>query len=59
MLDQASIKLISLGAWALAVVFGSAGVFMIWASFHYPPCWTDAVLYLGLATGLEVFRPKT
>lgn len=59
MLDQLSIKLISLGAWALAVVFGSVGVFLVWGSFYYPPAAIYAIVYLGLAIGLEYFRPKS
>jgi hypothetical protein len=57
-LDAVSVMLIRTGAWALAVTFGSASVFMAWASFYYLPAAKDAIIYLVLALGLELLRPK-
>jgi hypothetical protein len=50
--------LIRTGAWALAVTFGSASVFMAWASFYYLPAAKDAIIYFVLALGIELLRPK-
>ena len=57
-LDALSVMLIRGAAWAIALCFGSASVFMLWASLYYPPAAKQALIYFVLATGLELVRPK-
>jgi len=57
-LDTLSMALIRYGAWAMAITFGSASVFMLWAGFYYHPAWGRALIYFILATGIELVRPK-
>ena len=57
-LDALSMSLIRYAAWAIATSFGSASVFMLWASFYYPPAAERALIYFVLATGIELVRPK-
>lgn len=57
-LDALSMALIRYAAWAMAVTFGSASVFMLWASLYYPPALERALIYFVLATGIELVRPK-
>lgn len=57
-LDALSLGLIRYAAWAMAVTFGSASVFMFWAGFYYQPAWGKALIYFVIATGIELVRPK-
>ena len=50
--------LIRYATWAMAVTFGSASVFMLWACLYYPPAGGRALIYFILATGIERVRPK-
>lgn len=57
-LDALSMSLIRYAAWAMAVTFGSASVFMLWASLYYTPALSRALIYFILAVGIEHIRPK-
>jgi hypothetical protein len=56
--DALSIALVRYAAWAMAIIFGSASIFMLWASLYYPPAAERALIYFVLATGIELVRPK-
>jgi hypothetical protein len=43
---------------AMIIAFGSASVFMLWASLYYPLAAERALIYFVLAIGIELVRPK-
>jgi hypothetical protein len=38
----------------LSLLFGSSGVFMLWASFYVPDCGAIALLFLSAGTAIVV-----
>lgn len=38
----------------MSLLFGSAGVFMLWASFYVPDCGAFAALFLSFGTAIAL-----
>ncbi len=57
-LDALSMTTIRYACQILAIIFGAAGVLMLWASLYYTRAAEYALIYFILATGIDRIRPK-
>jgi hypothetical protein len=47
------------GVQAFSLLFGSCGIFFLWASFYNPPLASYTILFLSAATAITVAMAKT